>query len=280
VQIRPSRVLKKLRAGEIVCCFKMNLTCARVADLATALGFDCIWVDMEHTSVGWSDVEKIILAAKTHDADVMVRVARGSYSDYIRPLELDAAGIMVPHCMSVEDAKTVARTTRFHPLGRRPVDGGNADGVYCNVPFVDYLKQANEQRFIVIQIEDPEPLGELEQIAAVPGIDMLFFGPGDFSHAIGAPGEMNHPRVIEARKRVAEAALAQGKFAGTMGNSENLEELIEMGYRFINMGADVLGLNSYCRKLLEKFRAARVNRTSDLNSMPTGRASASGKKNL
>lgn len=267
MQIRPSRVLQKLRAGEIVSCFKLNLTCSRVADLASALGFDCIWVDMEHTSIDWSDVEKMILAAKTHDADVMVRVARGSYSDYIKPLELDAAGIMVPHCMNAEDARSIVRTTRFQPLGRRPVDGGNADGVYCNVPFVEYLQQANEQRFVVIQIEDPEPLEQIDEIASVPGIDMLFFGPGDFSHAIGVPGELNHPRVVDARRRVAKAALAHNKFAGTMANSDNLEELIDTGYQFLNLGADVLGLSSYCRELLAKLndQSGKLRRVSSEN---------------
>ncbi|MDH7602627.1 MAG: aldolase/citrate lyase family protein [Armatimonadota bacterium] len=267
MHIRPSRVLRKLRAGEVVSCFKLNLTCSRVADLASALGFDCIWVDMEHTSLDWSDVEKIILAAKTHDSDVIVRVARGSYSDYIRPLELDAAGIMVPHCMGLEDARFIVRTTRFQPLGRRPVDGGNSDGLYCNVPFVEYLEQANEQRFVAVQIEDPEPLDEIDDIASLPGIDILFFGPGDFSHAIGVPGEMNHPRVVEARRRVAEAALAHGKFAGTMAGPDNLEELVDMGYRFLNIGADVLGLNAYCTQLLEQFRSqcGKLERASSRN---------------
>ncbi len=67
-------------------------------------------------------------AAKVFDVDAIVRVPRGSYSDMIRPLELDAAGIMVPHVMSAEDARQVVRWTRFAPVGLRPLDGGNADG--------------------------------------------------------------------------------------------------------------------------------------------------------
>jgi 4-hydroxy-2-oxoheptanedioate aldolase len=264
MRIRPSRVLRKLRAGGVVSCFKLNLSCARAAQIAAALGFDCIWTDMEHTATQWSDVEKQIMAAKAHDTDVMVRVPRGSYSDYIKPLELDAAGIMVPHCMSLADAQFVVRTTRFHPVGRRPVDGGNADGLYCNVPFRDYIQQANEERFVAIQIEDPEPLDELEPIAALEGIDMIFFGPGDFSHGIGVPGEMDHPRVQEIRRRVAQVALAHGKFAGTMGSPQNLGELLDMGYRFINMGADVIGLSGYCRELIAEFET----KTSSLKRGP------------
>ena len=252
-QMRPSRVLAKLRAGEVASCFKINLADARAVEIAARAGFDCIWQCLEHVPNDLAVIEKGIWAAKAHDADTMVRICRGSYSDYIRPLEMDAAGIMVPHVMSLADAQAVARMTRFHPLGRRPVDGGNADGAYCGIDFIEYLKQANQQRFVVIQIEDPEPLDELDAIAAVPGIDMLFFGPGDFSHGIGAPGVWDHPRLLEARRRVAEAALAHGKFAGTVASLANMNELIGLGYRFLNIGADVVGLTPYCQNLMAEF---------------------------
>ncbi len=254
MQLRPSRVLERLRAGEVVSSFKLNLSCARAAELAASAGFDCIWTDLEHTANDWDVVEKQIWAAKSQNADVMVRVSRGGYSDYVRPLELDAAGIMVPHIMSLEDAELVVRTTRFHPIGRRPVDGGNADGLYCNMDFVEYLRQANEQRFVAIQIEDPEPLKDLERIAALDGIDIIFFGPADFSHGIGAPGNFGHPDLLATRKRVAQVCRDYGKFAGTVGSLQNLDELIDLGYRFLNIGADVLGLNDYCHALISDFR--------------------------
>lgn len=254
MKMRPSRVLQKLRAGEIVSCFKLNLACARAVEIAAMCGFDCLWLDMEHVPNDWSVVEKQVWAAKTRNVDILVRVARGGYSDYIKPLELDASGIMVPHIMSVADAKNVVRMTRFHPVGRRPVDGGNADGAYCNIDFVEYIKQANEQRFVAVQIEDPEPLNDLEAIASLDGINIIFFGPGDFSHGIGAPGVMDHPKIVETRKRIAEVCVRHGKFAGTVGAPSNLDELIDMGYRFISIGADVSGLSQYCRGLVAEFR--------------------------
>ncbi len=253
IQMRTSKVLGKLRAGGVVSCFKSNLADARAVEIEAMSGFDCIWLDMEHVPNDLAVIEKCIWAAKSRDVDVLVRVPRGSYSDYVRPLEMDAAGIMVPHIMSLADARAVARMTRFHPIGRRPVDGGNADGAYCNVDFLDYIKQANEQRFVVVQIEDPEPLAELDEIAAVPGIDMLFFGPGDFSHGIGAPAQLKHPRVIEACRLVAEAALKHGKFAGTVSGCGRLDELLSMGYRFISLGGDVVGLSRHCRTLMDDF---------------------------
>ena len=254
MKMRKSCVLEKLRAGEIVSCFKLNLSCGRAADIAAMSGFDCLWLDMEHVPNDWSVIEKQIWAAKTHDVDVMVRVSRGGYSDYIKPLELDASGIMVPHIMSLSDAKNVVKMVRFHPLGRRAVDGGNADGAYCKIDFLKYLKQANEQRFVAVQIEDPEPLDDLEAIASLEGIDMIFFGPADFSHGIGTPGEWNCPKLVETRKRIAEVCTAHGKFAATSGSIDNLDELISMGYRFINVGADVAGLGQYCENTITKFR--------------------------
>jgi 4-hydroxy-2-oxoheptanedioate aldolase len=235
-------------------------------------GYDCLWLDMEHVPNDWLNLEKQILAAKAHGTDVMVRVSRGSYSDHIKPLELDATGIMVPHIMGLEDAQKVARMTRFHPVGRRAVDGGNADGAYCQVDFLDYLKQANEQRFVVVQIEDPEPLPELEAIAQVPGIDMLFFGPGDFSQGIGAPGQWDHPEIARTRKRVAEVCRAHGKFAGTVGGPAQAGDLAAMGYQFISIGADVVHLFNGCRELLNQFREkvpAAENDTSEKKTKGT-----------
>lgn len=259
LNMRPSRTLAKLRSGGIASCFKLNLADARAVEIAALAGFDCLWTDCEHVPNDLSVIEKGIWAAKAHDTDVLVRVSRGGYSDAIRPLEMDAAGIMVPHVMSLSDAQAVVRMTRFHPLGRRPVDGGNADGSYCGVDFVDYLRQANEQRFVVVQIEDPEPLAELDAIAALPGIDMLFFGPGDFSQGIGAPGQWDHPKLLEARRRVADAALSHGKFAGTVASPANLDELVAQGYRFLSMGADVVGLSQYCNALMAEFAKRPAN---------------------
>lgn len=252
-RMRSSRVLAKLRAGGVASCFKLNLADARAVEIVGMSGFDCMWADMEHVANDWSLIEQQVWAGKAHDLDVMVRVARGGYSDYVRPLELDAAGIMVPHVMGLDDARQVVRMTRFHPIGRRPVDGGNADGAYTNIDFVEYLRQANEQRFIAIQIEDPEPLEDLEAIVDLPGIDIVFFGPGDFSHGIGVPGQFDHPKVVETRRRIAKVCRARGKIAGTVATPANLREVVDMGYRFIGMGADVIGLSQYCKALSAEF---------------------------
>ena len=254
MNMRPSRVLQKLRAGGTASCFKVNIADAQSTEIAALCGFDCVWADREHLAHDWSVYNAHVWASKVHDTDLLVRVPRGSYSDYVKPLELDATGILVPHVMGVEDARKIIEFTRFHPTGRRAIDGGSADGAYTNMAFADYLQQANRERFVIFQIEDIEAMDELEEIAALDGFDMLFFGPGDFSQSIGAPGDWNHPLLLDARKRVAEVAVKHGKYAATTGGIDKLEEFKAMGYRFINVGADVVGLSAYCNGLMAKFR--------------------------
>ena len=254
MRMKPSKVLNKLRAGETVSCTKLNSMDHRLAELAAMCGFDCLWTDMEHVPNDFAVIESQSLAAKAWDADLMVRVPRGSYSGYVRAFEAGATGIMVPHIMSLEDAKAVVRMTRFHPKGRRPLDGGNSDGAYCLMDTVEYMAQSNEQRFVMIQIEDPEPLAELDEICALDGIDVIFFGPGDFSHGIGAPCDFSHPEIIRVRKLIAETARARGKFAGTVGSPDELEELWEAGYQFVSCGADVLGLTEYYAGIINAYK--------------------------
>jgi 4-hydroxy-2-oxoheptanedioate aldolase len=264
MRMNKSRVLEKLRSGGVATSIKINLADSRACEIAAMAGFDCLWSDMEHVANDWSVIEKQVLTAKAYGTDLLVRVARGGYSDYTRPLELDAAGIMVPHIMSLDDAKDVVRKTRFYPLGRRPLDGGNADGAYCNIDLLDYMEDANKNRFVIVQIEDPEPMDDIEEIAALEGIDMLFFGPGDFSQGIGAPGQWDNPELLSAQKKVAQVCAKAGKYAGTVGSVNNFAELADMGYGLINLGADVVGLGKYFNEIISAVNEKENSRASSI----------------
>lgn len=249
---RKSRLLEKMRAGKKAITYKLNLSCPRAAEIAALSGFDGIWICQEHVPTDQSTMCAQINAAKMHDCDCIVRVAKGCYSDYILPLEADATGIMIPHLMSLEEAKEIIHTVRFHPLGRRPVDGGNADGLYCKFGFKDYIRFMNENRLVIVQIEDPEPLSELDQICQLDGIDMIFFGPGDFSHAIGHPAEFDHPEVERVRKLVVETAHKYGKFAGTV-SVPSLKQCYLEGYDLVNCGADVVAIGNQCADIMNDY---------------------------
>ena len=254
MQMRKSKVLKKIRDGKTAFCFKLNLSDPRAAEIAAMSGIDCIWADMEHVPTDYSQLENIVRAAKIYDCDVMCRIGRtGGYGDIIRPLEADSTGIMVPHLMSLEEAKKIVYYTKFHPIGRRPIDGGNADGKYCMVSTEDYIKDANNERFTAIQIEDPEPMKELEEICALDGIDMIFFGPADFSQGIGNPCNVSNEETLKARRLVAETARKHGKMAGTVGSVANYKALESEGFNFINLGADVIALTQYFSNIVKEI---------------------------
>lgn len=257
--MRNSRVLKIMREGGVAVSTKCNFSDPREAELASACGYDCVWIDLEHTPSSITSVGDFVRAAKIHDCDVLTRVGRGSYSDLIRPLEADSTGIMVPHLMGLEDAKKIVYYTKFYPVGRRPVDGGNSDTCFGGEEMNNYIRQANEQRFIVVQIEDPEPMAELEDICAMPGIDMIFFGPADYSQGIGKPFQFGCSELTEARKRIAQTARKHGKFAGTVGTPETMKDLVAMGYQFINVGADVEALRGYYTKQLKEIKDCGIH---------------------
>ena len=249
---RKSRILSRIRAGKKALSYKLNLSCPRAAEIAAIAGFDGIWCCQEHVPSDHSTICNMILAAKAYDCDTIVRVAKGCYSDYIRPLEADAAGIMIPHLMSLAEAEEIVHTVRFHPIGLRPVDGGNADGMYCMLDFKDYIRFMNENRMIIVQIEDPEPLADLDKICRLPGIDMIFFGPGDFSQAIGHPAEFNDPEIARVRRLIVETAHRHGKFAGTVSGIATLREYYGMGYDYLNCGADVTAIGANCQTIIRE----------------------------
>ena len=106
---------------------------------------------------------------------------------------------------------------------------------------VRYVREANEQTFILIQMEEPHAVDRAEEIAAVPGVDMLMLGPADFSVITGIPGEFSHPTIVAAIEKVALAAKNTGKnWAATCGSVETARKMIDMGARLIFHGCDIV----------------------------------------
>lgn len=254
VSPRQSRVRQILATGESASCIKLNLNDPRIMEIAGLAGFDAIWLCNEHVPNNWTNLENQIRAARLYNVDVILRVEKGSYSDYIKAFEMDAMGIMIPHVSSAEEARKIVQMVRPYPLGLRAMDGGNLDGLFCQVAPDDYIRNLRDERLIIVQIESPEALEQVEEIAKVEGIDGILFGPGDFSHALGKYGDMSDPRIAEARKRVGLAAQANGKFAMSAGMPQPQEELEAFGYRlFVNCG-DVVNLFNIFREKASQIR--------------------------
>jgi len=254
--MKKSRVLREIREGRPATCAKINLGDPRVVEICGLTGFSCVWLCHEHVPNDWAFYENAVRAAKIHDMDVIVRVSKGSYSDMLKPLECDAAGIMVPHVASAAEAAAIVETCRCHPVGKRPLDGGNADGHFCLIPPEEYLRQSNEEKFLILQIESPEAVEAVEEIAAVPGYDFLLFGPGDFAHRIGKIGQTKAPEVEAARRRVEVAAARHGKKCFAVGVPGTPEELLARGYAVVNLASDVGLLAQSLQTTLGAFQGA------------------------
>lgn len=253
--MKPSRLLREAREGKLATVFKMIIPHPVIIDLCGMAGFSSVWLCNEHGPNDWTDLAHCVRAARNHEMDVILRVSKGSYSDYIKPFEIDAAGIMVPHVTSAEEARRIVDTCRTFPLGNRPIDGGNTDGDYCQLPVVEYARRLNEEKLIILQIESPEGVAHVNEIAEVSGYDFLMFGPGDFAHRIGKIGQINLPEVEEARRKVEAAATRHGKMGFYTGPKTKTVDLLARGYRATTLGSDVRVLGTTMQSLLNTFHA-------------------------
>jgi len=259
LDMHESVVLRKLRNNETVWCAKANLTDPSAVEIMGYAGADFVWLCMEHGPIDVQAVHHQVRAAKMLGMDAMVRVAKGSYCDYIKPFEMDATGIMVPHVMSGQEAAEVVRTTRFQPVGRRAWDSGNSDGPFCMRTPKEYIRFAAEQKFVMVQIEDKESVECMEDIVATEGIDIVFLGPGDLSHSYGVPGEAGHPLVRQAVDKLAALCKKYNRFWGIPCSPETAPQVIEKGARFLAAGADVIAISDYFNRMREGFRAIGMN---------------------
>lgn len=273
MKLRNSRVLKETRQGLVATCAKINLSDPRVIELCGLAGYSTVWLCLEHVPNDWSSIENCVRAAKVYDMDVIVRVSRGSYSDYIRPFECDATGVMIPHVESATQAREIVDFCRFNPMGRRALDGGNADGAYCQVPLREYLHHSNHERFLILQIESPEALENVEEIAATPGFEYLLFGAGDYAHRIGKPGQYTCPEVESARRRVEAAALAHGKRCMAVGLMLEAPLLKQRGYSVINLASDVVGLGGYLASQIASLEQDLILPTTTVSLYSNGNGS-------
>jgi 4-hydroxy-2-oxoheptanedioate aldolase len=162
---------------------------------------------------------------------------------------------MYPRCDGPDEAREVVKWAKFAPLGKRGFDGSGPDVPYLLNPLDQYLKEANEQTFVLIQMEEPHAVEQAEAIAAVPGVDMLMLGPADFSVLTGIPFNFSHPTVVAAIEKVARAAKNQGKhWAATCGSIEIAKKYIDMGCGLIFHGCDIV----YVKAGLEQVRQAAI----------------------
>lgn len=239
--MKENLVLKKLRKDEVVSVVNIGAyPCASLVEMVGKVGFDCIWFDMEHRAFGLPELSQMTLACRATGMEAMVRVVKGNYTSLMKPLETGATGLMIPHCRCAEEAKEIVSWAKFPPQGRRGFDNAGPDADYLMSDPVEYTRHANQETFLVVQIEDKEVIDSIDEIASVEGINVLFIGPGDLSLSYGVFPDFNHEKIENAINKVAEATQKYGKWWGMpFGSEEQGRSLVKKGARFLSCGSDI-----------------------------------------
>ncbi len=221
-------------------------------------GFDAVWLDQEHVGLTVPQVEEAARAARAVGLDAFVRLNATDYATVMRAFEAGAGGVMASMVRGAARAEQIVTWAKFHPRGLRGVNGTGVDGRYGTMPGADYFPHANAETFVAIQIEHIDAVNEVEAIAAVPDVDLLFIGPADLSQSMGLPGQWEHPRMWEAVARVARAAKAAGvPWAILPRDAAHARRCVELGCRVLSLGIDVWffqrGLEAFRRDFAEFF---------------------------
>ncbi len=238
--MRTSIIKRKLKDGKPALLTQLHLTDASIFEMVSVMGFDGIWMDLEHHSYSLETAGNFIRATRVGSADILARPAKGEFMRMGRLLETGAQGIMYPRCSDASEATEVVRWAKFAPLGERGFDGAGADAFYTGIPMDEYVRDANEETFVVIQLEDPKAIEQAEAIAAVEGVDVIMLGPADFSVLSGIPGQFDHPSIEKSLNKIAQAAANAGKhWASTAADANSAKGLLQRGAGMILHNADI-----------------------------------------
>jgi 4-hydroxy-2-oxoheptanedioate aldolase len=215
----------------------LNLGSATVVEIAAGAGFDWVLIDLEHGSGTMSDLRSQLLATRGSSAVPIVRIPSID-ADLVKfVMDSGAAGVMFPYVPNSAEAARAVSIMKYPPAGVRGVAQIIRATNYGR-NWKNYLSEANERSLAVIQIETPEAAVQAEEMAAVPGVDVLFVGPMDLSVNLGHPGDFSPPGFIQHLKTVISACEKHGKTAGILSRPELVEQHRSLGFRFIALGSD------------------------------------------
>jgi 2-dehydro-3-deoxyglucarate aldolase/4-hydroxy-2-oxoheptanedioate aldolase len=251
-----ARLKELLARGKLVKVFGLGQLChPKIIEIVGQHGgFDGVWLDQEHAGLSIEQIERACLAARAAGIDSFVRLAPTDYATVMRPMEAGAGGVMAAQVRGDAQAREVVRWAKFHPLGLRGVNGTGVDGRYGTLPMATYVERANAETFVAIQIEHADAVREVEAIAAIPGVDVLFVGPADLGQSLGIIGQWDHSEIWQAIERVGRAAHDRGiHWAILPPNLDYARRCVERGCRMLSVGLDVWALQRGLTSFVNEF---------------------------
>lgn len=234
----PTDFRKRVLAREWLGGTFMNLGSPITIEIAGLAGFDWLLIDHEHGPGGEDTMLHQLQAAAATPAFSVVRIAMNEVARFKRALDMGAQGVMVPLVNSAAEAKQAVSAMRYPPLGIRGVAKFHR-GAGFGADFEEYYLHGHERLLTVIQIETPEAIKNIDEIAAVDGVDVLFVGPTDLSYNMGIRDQLEAPQFTETLKKVADTAKKHGKAAGILvHNNALVPKVRDLGYSFVALGSD------------------------------------------
>jgi 4-hydroxy-2-oxoheptanedioate aldolase len=241
MEIRGSIARQRMERGEVAIGIGVKL--ARTIEIAKgmkAADYDWLFIDLEHGSMSLDTAAQIATAALDVGITPLCRVPNGEYGMATRLLDNGAMGIVMPHVDTADEAREVVARLKFPPIGHRSVSSG--------LPHLDYkplgmrvvAETLNAAMLNVVMLETPQAIENAEEIASVPGIDVLLVGSNDLCAEMGIPGDFANPRLGEAVSRVVVACRKHGKWPGFAGVYDEalLPRYVELGPLFVLCGTD------------------------------------------
>jgi len=242
------RLNKQLLAGTF-----LNLGSPAAVEVAAALGFDWLLIDLEHGNGSLADLRNMLLACRGSQASPIVRLRSVEADDVKFVMDSGAAGIMFPFVNSAEEARRAVEYIKYPPMGKRGV-AGIIRATNYGADWQEYFENANANSLVVVQIETPEAVACAADIAAVKGVDVLFVGPLDLSVNLGCPNDFTTERFVAALKRVIAVSKTSGKAAGILSRPQLVEQHKEMGFKFLALGSDTGSIATGLQQSLTDMR--------------------------
>jgi len=246
-------VRKRLRAGEPVFGLTITVNSVEVAAYAAALGFDFLWVEMEHSPVTLETLRNIVLATRASRALPFARVPVNELWTAKRVLDLGVHGVMFPFTSTPELARQAAAACRYPLVGRRG-SGAFLAGLSWPDQATPYPDSADQNVVVVAIIEEARAVEQIDEIASTPGVDVLFIGTSDLAFSLGLRGKQDQPALQEAIAKVAAAAQRHGKWLGRPAfTADRIQEYLAQGFRFFQASSDLRLLAAGAKQLLAGF---------------------------
>jgi len=238
-----------LRAGKPAIGVTITVNTVEMAAQAAALGFDFLWIEMEHSPVSLDTLRHIVLATRGLKAVPFARVPVNELWTAKRVLDAGALGVIFPFTSTPALAQQAAAACKYPPAGRR---GSGAGLATFRWPAPEgYYDFADRNVLVVAVIEEASAVARIDEIAATPGIDVLFIGPSDLSFSMGLRGDMEHPKVEAAIAQVVVAAKCHGKYPGRLATSpDQIKRCLDQGFLFIQAGTEVHLMAAGAQQLL------------------------------